>query len=133
MSKCFNIKRFFSILFICRYRYSRRILVGLIFCCLGDAFLIWPGYFEVGMLAFAIGHINYILAFGFKPLNLSLGLCLYGVSVLGMYINLNFFQWKLSPIVCRFSIFNVRYSWYSCSWCNYLYFYFNNNDVEGHC
>ncbi|KAJ3631448.1 hypothetical protein MTP99_012577 [Tenebrio molitor] len=37
------------------YKYSRRILVGLIFCCLGDAFLIWPGYFELGMLSFAIG------------------------------------------------------------------------------
>ncbi|KAJ8931916.1 hypothetical protein NQ314_015114 [Rhamnusium bicolor] len=29
------------------------------------------------MLAFIIGHVHYILAFGFKPLNLPLGLFLY--------------------------------------------------------
>ncbi|CAH0560432.1 unnamed protein product [Brassicogethes aeneus] len=55
------------------YKYSRRILLGLFFCCLGDAFLIWPNYFEVGMLCFAIGHVHYIFAFDFKPLNLRLG------------------------------------------------------------
>lgn len=66
------------------YKYSRRILVGLIFCCLGDAFLIWPGYFELGMLSFAIGHINYILAFGFQPLNLTLGVCLCAINIMGL-------------------------------------------------
>nr|CAH7754355.1 unnamed protein product [Callosobruchus chinensis] len=59
------------------YKYSRRILSGLIFCCIGDALLVWNQYFDIGMFAFIIGHVYYILAFGFKPLNLSLGLVLY--------------------------------------------------------
>lgn len=66
---------------------SRRILLGLTFCCIGDAFLPWPGYFEIGMLAFAIGHICYILAFGFKPVKLFLGLNLYGASFISQSIS----------------------------------------------
>ncbi|VEN56784.1 unnamed protein product [Callosobruchus maculatus] len=65
------------------YKYSRRILSGLIFCCIGDALLVWNQYFDIGMFAFIIGHIYYILAFGFKPLNLSLGLALYLLGSLG--------------------------------------------------
>lgn len=53
------------------YRYSRRILVGLIFSMLGDIFLVWkttPGNLEVGLLCFAIAHIMYARAFGWRPL-----------------------------------------------------------------
>lgn len=71
-----------------QHKYSRRIIAGLIFCCIGDACLVWshswPKYFEFGMLAFAIGHVNYIRAFGFKPLNLPLGIVLYALGVLGI-------------------------------------------------
>lgn len=74
-------------LIVCfRHRYSRRILVGLIFCCFGDAFLVYPDYFEIGMICFGIGHINYIRAFGFKPLNLPLGVFLYALNATGKYI-----------------------------------------------
>lgn len=66
------------------YKYARGILIGLIFCCLGDAFLIWHQYFEFGMVAFAIGHIYYILTFGFKPFNAKLGIGLYAISGLGV-------------------------------------------------
>lgn len=69
-----------------RYKYSRRILSGLIFCCIGDALLIWNQYFDLGMVAFIIGHINYVLAFGFKPLNLPLGLILYFLGTMGKQI-----------------------------------------------
>ncbi|CAH1159772.1 unnamed protein product [Phaedon cochleariae] len=64
------------------YKYSRRILTGLVFCCAGDALLIWNQYFDLGMLAFIIGHIQYVLAFGFKPLNLPLGLVLYSLGAM---------------------------------------------------
>lgn len=50
------------------YRYSRRVLIGLIFSCLGDAFLVWKEtYLEVGLLMFAIAHIEYARAFGWRP------------------------------------------------------------------
>ncbi|XP_008191792.1 radial spoke head 14 homolog [Tribolium castaneum] len=93
------------------YKYSRRILVGLIFCCLGDAFLIWPGYFEAGMLAFAIGHINYILAFGFKPLNLTLGACLYAISVMGIAYLMSGLHGILVPGVIIYTFILTTMMW----------------------
>jgi len=59
------------------YTYSRRILTGLLFSCLGDALLLWPQYFVYGMAAFGVTQIMYTIAFGFKPLNLPLGIVIY--------------------------------------------------------
>ncbi|XP_045481115.1 lysoplasmalogenase-like protein TMEM86A isoform X3 [Harmonia axyridis] len=67
-----------------RYKYSRRILTGLVFCCLGDALLVWPNYFTAGMIAFAIGHVNYIIAFGFKPLNFTVGVIVLALDIAGI-------------------------------------------------
>ncbi|CAG9856748.1 unnamed protein product [Phyllotreta striolata] len=64
------------------YKYSRRILLGLVFCCIGDALLLWNQYFDLGMLAFTAGHIQYIRAFGFEPLQLPIGAALYSVATL---------------------------------------------------
>lgn len=52
------------------YRYSRLILLGLVFSCLGDAFLVWKQtYFELGILMFAVAQILYAKAFSFRPFN----------------------------------------------------------------
>ena len=53
------------------YSYSRKILLGLIFSCLGDIFLVWKnhGYFIHGILCFAVAQIFYAAAFGFRPFN----------------------------------------------------------------
>jgi len=59
------------------YTFSRRILTGLLFSCMGDALLIWPQYFMYGMGAFGVAQIMYTAAFGFRPLNLPLGIVLY--------------------------------------------------------
>lgn len=59
------------------YAFSRRILTGLLFSCLGDALLVWPHYFLHGMVAFGIAQLMYTAAFGFKPLNACLGAVLY--------------------------------------------------------
>lgn len=52
------------------------IFVGLVFSAVGDAFLIWQdhGYFEHGLLMFAVAHILYASAFGMRPLALRTGL-----------------------------------------------------------
>ena len=53
--------------------YNKCILTGLIFCCIGDALLIWQGskrMFLAGMAAFAVGHVAYIVGFGHKPFGL---------------------------------------------------------------
>ncbi len=68
---------------VSRYTFSRRILIGLIFSCLGDGLLVWREFFLHGMLAFGVGHIFFISAFGFQPLNLRLGIPLYIASMLG--------------------------------------------------
>ncbi|XP_011184686.1 lysoplasmalogenase-like protein TMEM86A isoform X2 [Zeugodacus cucurbitae] len=58
------------------YRYSQRILLGLVCSCAGDALLNINLFLE-GMGAFAIGHIWYISAFGWRPLKLPIGVALY--------------------------------------------------------
>ncbi|KAG5885908.1 hypothetical protein JTB14_012155 [Gonioctena quinquepunctata] len=114
------------------YKYSRRILTGLIFCCIGDAFLIWNQYFDLGMLAFIIGHIQYVLAFGFKPLNLKLGLALYslgaavlfyllpdlfGVFIFGVPIYIFVITTMLWRAIARVQFFEDLWTWSKLGTC----------------
>ncbi|XP_060531812.1 lysoplasmalogenase TMEM86A [Cylas formicarius] len=64
------------------FKHSRRIATGLLCCCVGDALLLW-NHFELGMLAFSVGHLNYIAAFGYKPLKLPIGV---GTFAIGLYV-----------------------------------------------
>ncbi|XP_076757114.1 lysoplasmalogenase TMEM86A isoform X2 [Xylocopa sonorina] len=71
------------------YTFSRRILTGLIFSCIGDALLVWPSCFTPGMCMFALAQIMYISAFGFIPLNIILVIYtlmpgLNGILVIGV-------------------------------------------------
>lgn len=66
------------------YTYSRRILIGLMFSCVGDGLLVWKELFLHGMFAFGIGHLFFISAFGFKPVKVFLGIPLYIASALGL-------------------------------------------------
>ncbi|KAG7249201.1 hypothetical protein CRUP_022873 [Coryphaenoides rupestris] len=61
---------------------ARKILAGLIFSSLGDAFLIWQeqGYFSHGLLMFAITHILYSSAFGMRPMRPAAGLVIWRAS-----------------------------------------------------
>ena len=68
--------------------YNRRILCGLLFCCLGDVALVWQEkevYFILGMAAFGCAHLCYILAFGLHPFGLKelVPCCLVTLLVLG--------------------------------------------------
>lgn len=68
------------------YRYSRRVLIGLIFSCVGDIFLVWKGTgmnFEMGLLMFAVAHTEYARAFGWRPLNPYAG---GTFAVLGLFV-----------------------------------------------
>ena len=57
------------------YAYSRKILIGLFFSVIGDAFLVWKGnYFIHGLLSFAVAQAFYAWAFGIKPLKPLTGL-----------------------------------------------------------
>ncbi|KZR97424.1 Transmembrane protein 86A, partial [Daphnia magna] len=66
------------------YTFSRRILIGLIFSCIGDCLLVWREFFLHGMVAFGIGHMFFISAFGFKPLNIPLSIPMYIASMLSL-------------------------------------------------
>ncbi|KAM9496550.1 lysoplasmalogenase TMEM86A-like [Clarias gariepinus] len=71
-----------GISFLRAHSNARKILAGLIFSALGDAFLVWEeqGYFFPGLLMFAITHILFTSAFGMKPLNLPAGLVMGTIS-----------------------------------------------------
>ncbi|KAM9495944.1 lysoplasmalogenase TMEM86A-like [Clarias gariepinus] len=73
---------FHGITFLRAHSSARKILAGLIFSALGDAFLIKNGdvNFNEGLLMFAIAHILYSFAFGMKPLNLRAGLVIGIIS-----------------------------------------------------
>ena len=67
------------------YSYSRKVLCGLIFSAIGDAFLVWKtcGYLVYGLLSFAVAQGLYAWAFGFTPFNPKIGAACaaFGVSV----------------------------------------------------
>lgn len=68
--------------FLLAHPSATRILVGLVFSALGDAFLIWQdqGYFVHGLLMFAVTHVLYASAFGMRPLALRTGLVMAVLS-----------------------------------------------------
>ncbi|XP_068099041.1 lysoplasmalogenase TMEM86A-like [Hyperolius riggenbachi] len=49
--------------------YAKKILLGLVFSAAGDVCLVWPEYFQLGMVMFGLAHIMYTVAFGFLPGN----------------------------------------------------------------
>jgi uncharacterized membrane protein YhhN len=66
--------------------YQQKILVGLIFACIGDAFLDFPGYFLHGTISFGVAQAFNIAAFGFKPLNPTLALKILSLTSLPLLV-----------------------------------------------
>ncbi|KAK4886463.1 hypothetical protein RN001_002734 [Aquatica leii] len=64
-------------------QFSKYITTGLLFGCIGDALLVWHDFFDLGVVSFLIGHLLYIRAFTFQPLNLVVGVVCLLISVLG--------------------------------------------------
>lgn len=62
--------------------YLSQIIIGLMCCANGDALLNYE-HLEFGMILFAFGHICYIVAFGWKPLELWIAQILYSVGAIG--------------------------------------------------
>lgn len=90
--------------------YQRRILVGLVFSCLGDALLIWhETHFITAMAAFAVAHVSYIRAFGFsRPYKWVKGIPFVGLLLFVMYLFYPGLQGILLPGV-------YIYIWIICS------------------
>ncbi|XP_055505537.1 lysoplasmalogenase-like protein TMEM86A isoform X2 [Leucoraja erinacea] len=113
---------------------ARKILAGLIFSALGDAFLIWQeqGYFIHGLLMFAITHVLYSSAFGMKPMKPVPGyvvMVICGVSYLMLYPYLSgpftylvavyitligFMGWRA---IAGMQLFNDLWTWTKLSAC----------------
>ena len=115
------------------YTYARRVLIGLVFSCAGDALLVWKnqGFFIHGLLAFAVAQLMYARAFGMKPTALCSGavcttigsLCfaylypgLKGVMVYfgGLYVVLiSFMAWRA---LARVKFFDDNWVWRDELW-----------------
>ncbi|XP_011499980.1 PREDICTED: lysoplasmalogenase-like protein TMEM86A [Ceratosolen solmsi marchali] len=67
------------------YAFNRRILIGLVFSCFGDALLVWPNYFIPGMGMFAVAQVMYTSAFGLWPFNAKLGAFIYTICAIIIY------------------------------------------------
>lgn len=118
------------------YRYSRRVLIGLILSCLGDACLVWKQkYFELGIGCFAIAQVCYSRAFGWKPLNLyaggvfaALGSLVYyflsaGLKGIMVYLVAAYIgvictmAWRATARIPTFNFFDDRVTWTQMSGC----------------
>ena len=110
------------------YSYSRKILLGLFFSAVGDAFLVWKevGYLQHGFIMFVISQVMYVSAFGMQPVKMYVGVVcsvtasmvyaylypgLFGVWVylVPLYVGLIFLMlWRA---IARFQIFNDLWTW----------------------
>lgn len=85
LSLCIFVLWFDGFGFTSKNQYSRRILAGLTLSMLGDFCLVWAdeGYFMHGVFFFAVAHVMYIFAFGFRPLRLQIyvALSVFGIIV----------------------------------------------------
>jgi uncharacterized membrane protein YhhN len=65
------------------YYYSRRILIGLIFSCIGDIGMAYKdyGYFIPAIGMFAMAQVMYATAFGFRPFNPYAGLAALAIAL----------------------------------------------------
>lgn len=94
------------------YWYSRRILTGLIFSCLGDACLIfYENYFIHGMGCFGVAHIMYTWAFGFHPFNPYAGAFLIILAMLGYSFLLAGLAGVMVPAVACYSFLITLMTW----------------------
>ncbi|XP_015924986.1 lysoplasmalogenase TMEM86A [Parasteatoda tepidariorum] len=109
-----------------KHAYARRILLGLLFSCMGDILLIWDCCFTWGMLSFAVAHILYISAFGMKPLNPYAGtVCavagalgtyllmdgLYGPFIVLVPVYVSFLMFMVWRAVARVQLFEDLWTW----------------------
>lgn len=110
------------------YSYSRKILIGLVFSCFGDAFLVWKslGYFDHGVAMFAIAQVMYASAFGLKPVNPSAGVAcsvlaamtysflfpgLNGLMVYICMIYVSLIGFMVWRAIARVQFFNDLWTW----------------------
>ncbi|XP_064635330.1 lysoplasmalogenase TMEM86A-like [Lineus longissimus] len=65
------------------YYYSRRVLIGLIFSCIGDIGMAYKdhGYFLPAIGMFAMAQVMYATAFGFRPFRPYHGLVVFGIGL----------------------------------------------------
>ncbi len=87
-------------------RYTNTITIGLLFCLIGDVFLLKEAYFVFGLLAFLIGHLFFTYAFvnqqGFKwPLLSGIVLIFIALVVIGLcYSNLDSLLFPVLLYIC---------------------------------
>jgi len=94
--------------------FAKSIIIGLIFCLIGDFSLLFEHYFTIGLISFLVGHIFFIRSFtvvnGWHwPLKIGIPLTfIAGILLCLIYSNLNSF---FTPILI-YIIVIVIMSWY---------------------
>lgn len=130
------------------YSYSRKVLAGLVFSCIGDAFLVWrtAGYFIPGIVAFTVGQMMYAWAFGVRPFCSRLGIFMLTVAVVVyaylypglsgvmtylvfIYVFLNCYNvWRA---VARVQFFDDLWTWTKLCACLGSLFFFTSDLILG--
>ena len=97
------------------HKYQRRVFIGLVFSCIGDALLVWGHiHFITAMAAFGIAHLAYIRAFGFfswKVVDCLKGIPFFGCLLLALYILYPGLKGILGPCVAVYIFLVLFMAW----------------------
>ncbi|XP_073513877.1 lysoplasmalogenase TMEM86B [Phyllobates terribilis] len=95
--------------------YAKKIFLGLVFSAAGDISLVWPDYFQLGMIMFGLAHIMYTAAFGFHPLNLRIFMviALFGVTFYSMAFS--YLSGPFVPMVAGYTMLIGTMTWRALS------------------
>ena len=99
-----------------RVLYQQGVQLGLTFSCIGDALLIWDHHFVPGMIAFALAHICYIKAIGFKrPVDWFKGAVFLVLSTAAMFLFYPGLRGILVPAVFIYNAIICTMGWSACA------------------
>ncbi|CAJ0920780.1 unnamed protein product [Ranitomeya imitator] len=95
--------------------YAKKIFLGLVFSAAGDISLVWPDYFQLGMVMFGLAHLMYTAAFGFHPLNLRIFIviALFGVTFYSLIFS--YLSGPFIPMVAGYTMLIGTMTWRALS------------------
>ncbi|KAM4015789.1 lysoplasmalogenase TMEM86B isoform 2-T2 [Anomaloglossus baeobatrachus] len=95
--------------------YAKKIFLGLVFSAAGDISLVWPDYFQLGMVMFGLAHLMYTAAFGFHPLNLRIFLVLALFCATFYSLTFSYLSGPFVPMVAGYTMLIGTMTWRALS------------------
>ncbi|KAM9299662.1 lysoplasmalogenase TMEM86B [Gastrophryne carolinensis] len=95
--------------------YPKQIFLGLIFSAAGDACLVWPEYFQPGMVMFGLAHLMYTIAFGLSPMKLPIFIVFALFSGTFYFLTFSYLNGPFVYMVAGYSMLISTMAWRALS------------------